>query len=90
MSQLNFVTKHEYTGGNEETLAITQNMLGFESNEWFTFLQAKAVGRQIRAGQKGVKLVKYLTIPETKDERKKTVPKAFVVFNVDQTNVTRK
>lgn len=90
MSQLNFVTKHEYAGSNADTLAHVQNQNGFQSNEWLTFLQAKTVGRKILAGQKGIKLVKFLKIPATATEDEKTVPKTFVVFNVDQTNVTRK
>lgn len=86
MNQVNALTKVPYQGENQTKLEKAQKASGFQSNEWFTFLQAKQCHRKIKPGSHGVGLGK---VTESEDEKggKHRKFKRFVVFNLDQTDV---
>ena len=82
----NYVTKQPYTGKNFVALAMS----GYEDPNFLTYRQAQEAGRQVRKGEKGIGLMRVVTI---KKRNKKTgelkmaqVPKYFTVFNITQTD----
>lgn len=82
---INAVTNKEYTGSNQETLLDA----GFSDNRFLTFVQAKGLGRKVKKGSKGIRLMKVvekekLNRATGKIEKKKT-PFYFTVFNFSQT-----
>jgi len=55
----------------------------------FTYKAWQALGRQVRKGEKGVKVCVYVDVEETDDEGKtveRTVPRRSTVFHIDQTD----
>ena len=82
----NTITGVEYQNTNQDILEEARKTMGYESNEWCTFLQAKELGKQVRKGQHGVRLARV--VPYTKREEGKLVDKKgvkyFTVFNIAQ------
>lgn len=84
----NAVTGRRYSGINPFLLAMTAIEKGFSSPEWLTFNQARAVGGNVRKGEKGSKIVFY-SIIEKLDKatgKKDKIPllRSFTVFNREQ------
>ena len=81
----NYVTGQTYTGVNFVTL--TQS--GFENPFYLTFKQAESIGRRVKKGSKGIRLIRIITRkmedPETGKEKTVKSPKGFTVFNITQT-----
>ena len=92
-------TLKAYRGVNIVLLAMTQMALGYCSRYWLTYKQAKAKGGQVRAGEKGTRIVFWNFFKkDAKDENGKpefdqdgnvkqnTIPfmKWYTVFNTDQ------
>lgn len=48
----NPVTGTVYSGGNRETLQLAQRSQGYSSPRWYTYLNARDIGRPVRRGQK--------------------------------------
>lgn len=83
--QTNFKTKAPYTGANSSTLAHVQIQKNYQHKQWLTFVQARQLGKQIRKGEKGVKLLRVLEVPNKKNKKiKDKVVRSFFVFNVEQ------
>lgn len=82
----NYVTKQPYTGQNFVTLAMSE----YEDPNFLTYRQAQEVGRQVRKGEKGIGLMRVVTIKKrskkTGELKKVQVPKYFTVFNITQTD----
>jgi antirestriction protein ArdC len=84
--QINYTTKKEYTGNNQEMLQEVKEEMGYTSNEWMTFIQARNSGFKVKAGEKAVKLVrvgKYEKTEEGKTKESRFI-RTFPVFNKDQ------
>ena len=92
-------TLKAYRGVNIVLLAMTQMALGYCSRYWLTYKQAKAKGGQVRAGEKGTRIIFWNFFKkDAKDEHGKpefdedgsvkqnTIPfmKWYTVFNTDQ------
>ena len=88
----NYVTKKPYSGSNVDTLISAAAQFGFSQPYWMTFNQARAEGRSIVAGSKGVKICRIVEVEEfnkiTMRVEKVRKPKYFVVFNIEQTQET--
>jgi len=83
----NFISKKPYRGCNFFLL----NSLGYNSNYWLTFNQAKQLGAKIKKGEKGTIIIfwKSLSITEKTDKGEdisKNIPflKYSYVFNTEQ------
>ena len=85
----NRTTGKAYHGLNVILLWLRANQMGFATDRWMTFNQGKALGAQVRKGEKGVHCIKY-TIIEKKEkdavtgkESVRRIPylSSFVVFN---------
>ena len=90
--QSNGSTKKIYEGGRNQTeLIATKKKMGFESDEWVTFLQAGQMGLKIKKGAKGSGVFKGFESFSDKDEKTGKIttssrPLGFArVFNLDQT-----
>lgn len=81
--QSNGVSKIIYKGGNQIRLQEAFLSNGFTSNNWVTFLQAKQIGKSVKEGEHGVRLVKYME-NKTKKGKVEVAVRAFTVFNFDQ------
>lgn len=82
----NVQTSKNYRGINMVYLSMVQNILGFSSNYWLTYNQAKVLGGQVRKGEKGFRAVKY-SPPIFDEGGTMTCPpffKNFTVFNASQ------
>lgn len=81
----NYITGQTYTGVNFVTL--TQS--GFENPFYLTFRQAESIGRKVKKGSKGIRLIRIIDKKEEnpKTGEVKTVkrPVGFTVFNITQT-----
>jgi antirestriction protein ArdC len=80
--QINSLTRNEYNGQNADALAHYKAANGFKTNEWLTFLQAKQIGRQVKKGAHGCKILKLINDPQDRDKR---FMRTYTVFNLDQT-----
>lgn len=84
----NRTTGKAYHGLNVILLWLRANQMGFATDRWMTFNQGKALGAQVRKGEKGVHCIKY-TIIEKKEKdatgkdaiRRIPYLSSFVVFN---------
>ena len=77
----NAITGREYTEGNIFRLLDTS----FMDQRWATFKQWKDAGYKVIKGSKGTELIKIVLVTDKNDpEKKKSVPRRFFVFNVDQ------
>ena len=80
-SPFNAVTGNTYSENN--TLLLIQ--AGFEAPEFAAYKQWQSVGRQVRKGEKGTRLVRVVVYhKDTPKER--TAIKHFSVFNISQTD----
>lgn len=80
--QKNAITGVEYKGNNQADL-LEAKKEGY-SDEWITFLQARTLGRTVIKGQKGVRLLKFLSEVDENGKKKGGVM-GFTVFNISQT-----
>jgi len=85
----NFDTHKEYQGMNIMLLWMSAQMNRFSSSQWLTFKQAKALGGQVRRGEKGTHIFFYKQVEkkskELDDENETySMLKTYVVFNIDQ------
>ena len=76
----NAVTGNSYSEAN--TLQLIQ--AGYSSPEFATYNQWKSIGRQVKAGTKGTKRIRVVTINKDSKREKQTV-RNFYVFNIEQT-----
>ena len=79
----NYATKNSYRGINMFLLG----MAGFSSPRFLTFVQAKALGGNVKRGEKGSLVVKYGTYEtrkESGEEQKRGFLKSYTVFNDSQ------
>ena len=77
----NAITGREYTEGNIFRLLDTP----FEDRRFATFKQWSDAGFKVKKGSKGTELIKVVTVTDKNDpEKKKSVPKRFFVFNIEQ------
>lgn len=54
-----------FAGSNTLILWITATLKGYEANDWYTFAQAKALGGNVRAGEKSTTVFRPLLRKET-------------------------
>jgi putative DNA primase/helicase len=91
----NALSGKAYSGSNALWLSMEQALRGYIDERWLTFKQAKAIGAQVRKGEKAVHLVKWVEIErkrqdaqaapgEEPDERGRMAPMLFTVFNAQQ------
>lgn len=75
-----------YRGVNVLLLWMAQVENGFTSDSWMTFRQAKAVGANVRKGEKGCAIIRSGTYDLGEGEEAVTVPflRQYVVFNFSQ------
>ena len=77
----NATTGREYTEGNILRLLDTP----FLDQRWATFKQWKDAGYKVMKGSKGTELIKIVSVTDKNDpEKKKSVPRRFFVFNIEQ------
>jgi len=88
---LNAITRKNYGGGNVVYLWIVGWQAGYSTNEWATYKQWSSIDAQVRKGEHGTRVIKW--IPKVcKDHGPdemctkcgKMLPYSFVVFNSDQ------
>ena len=84
--QINGISKREYQGFNKINLYLVKKERGFNSNEWFTFEQAKNEGLQAKEGEHGTPVFNHKLIE--KDGKKQKVLRYYLVFNKDQLEQT--
>ncbi|MBA4688614.1 MAG: DUF1738 domain-containing protein [Candidatus Galacturonibacter soehngenii] len=74
-SPYNPVSSVCYKGGNRLKLMLVADFKGYNDNRWVTFKQAKENGWQIKKGEKGIKLEKWIFTEERvkRDEYNKPV-----------------
>jgi len=82
---INAITGNPYTGKN----AIELESAGFSDPRFLTFRQAKSIGRVVKKGEHGIRLVRIVRVDKknksTGKVEKKPAPKYFTVFNFSQT-----
>ena len=83
--QINHITRRPYERGNQAMLAEQKAACLYQSDEWLTFRQARAVGRTVKKGEHGIILGRVLEDRDEQTNRKRRAFKRFVVFNLDQT-----
>jgi len=88
---LNAATNANYSGINIPALWIAQMVKGFSSCHWATFRQWKALGANVKKGEKGTQIVFYKQInakrtDDNGNEEQVNIPilKTYTAFNVDQ------
>jgi antirestriction protein ArdC len=91
----NGLTHRRYQGNNIMLLFLSAFFNGYRSNEWFTYLQAKEAGGQVRGGEKATHILKAgrrrdddaepeAQPDEKQGKRPRTFIKTYAVFNRDQ------
>lgn len=91
----NAVSGKAYRGSNALWLSMEQMLRGYDDSRWLTYNQAQAIGAQVRKGEKGVQLVKWVDLPAKRQEaqagqdeeqevRGRKAPMLFTVFNACQ------
>src|SRR5690606_10781076 len=93
----NAATGKTYSGANAMGLFIEQQMRGYTDDRWLTFKQAQALGGNVRRGERGTQLVKWVETnrqeqeeqeeqadAEAKERKARLVPVLFTVFNAQQ------
>lgn len=82
----NAATGRRYRGINHLLLGMRCYALGYRTNGWLTYRQARHLGGHVRRGEHGTTVVYYQPVEQTdEEERKRAVIRAFTVFNLDQT-----
>lgn len=89
----NAVTGNAYRGGNTLALWIEAQICGYASAEWATYKQWQTIDAQVRKGETGTRLIRWV---EKKPEKvadtpvggearaKRLIPVSFTVFNIAQ------
>lgn len=93
----NPVSGANYHGCNMLKLYLQTATCGYEDNRWMTYKQAESKGYQVRQGEKGVRLEKYIFEKQVEQENEitgemekvwvrlaKPMVNTFVVFNGEQ------
>ncbi|KGT86303.1 DNA primase [Erwinia typographi] len=83
----NFTTNDTYSGVNIMLLWCSAAKQGFTDSRWMTYNQAKAIGGQVRKGERGTMAIFYKTLEKEADDgqiEKIPMLKSFTVFNVQQ------
>lgn len=87
----NYQSQTEYKGLNIMLLWMSAQLNRFSSNKWLTYKQSKALGGQVRKGEKGTaifffKIVEKKNRHENDNDEQDTYAmlRTFKVFNVDQ------
>jgi len=87
----NATTGHPYRGINTLALWLETIHHGHSSNAWATYKQWNAAGAQVRKGEHGTRLIRWVEHDTNRPDRKqestsesRLLPVAFVVFNADQ------
>jgi antirestriction protein ArdC len=87
----NATTEANYSGINIPALWLAQHNRGYTTPRWATFKQWKAMGGNVKKGERGTSIVFYKQLKKTEtnengDEEKRVIPmlKTFTVFNADQ------
>lgn len=87
----NAVSQKPYRGVNIFMLAVTSEMMGFQSRYWLTYKQAQQLGGNVRQGEKSTPVIfwKWLDVEDTDDAGQKQareIPmlRYYSVFNADQ------
>lgn len=86
--QRNGITLLPYEGRNQVELIRTKEANNYKSSFWVTFLRAKQMGRQIKTGESGVRIIKVVSNTYTDDNgqvKNRSGIKSYIVFNLDQT-----
>lgn len=83
MNPVNYVTRQPYNGKNAQTLAIVATE--FPTPEFLTFRQALNIGRVVRKGEHGTRILKVVR-SENVDGDVRTGLRGYYVFNVAQTD----
>ena len=81
---INAITGNPYTGNN----AIQLEAAGFSDPRFLTFRQARTIGRTVKKGESGIRLVRIVKVDKKNSQgkiEKKPAPKYFTVFNFTQT-----
>lgn len=81
---INAITGNSYTGTN----AIELEAAGFSDPRFLTFRQARTIGRTVKKGEHGIRLVRIVKVDKKNAQgkiEKKPAPKYFTVFNFSQT-----
>ena len=92
MTPRNAATARPYRGVNVLLLSMRQAASGYSRSRWLTFNQARALGANVRSGERGTTVVFFKMhevgndAVEPKPESPRVVPllRSFTVFNVDQ------
>lgn len=88
---VNAITHKNYTGGNVFYLWIMGWSLGYTTNEWATYKQWDSIDAQVRKGEKGLHVIKWIpkvckdhAADESCHSCGRMIPFTFVLFNADQ------
>ncbi len=86
MEAINAITQEAYSGKNQTILAMHAG--GYPSAEYVTFKQALTIGRCVRKGEHGVRIVKIVESTTQLDGQGKLRkgPRGYTVFNIAQTD----
>jgi len=87
----NAVTGSGYRGANVMSLAVAGIDAGYPTGVWATYRQWDSVGAQVRKGERGTQIVKWVTKKlddnnDTGQEETRLVPRVYAVFNAHQVN----
>jgi antirestriction protein ArdC len=87
-------TKEPYSGGNILALEIARYQGGWYKSEWYTYLQAKELGGQVRKGEHGTPIIRPVSWVKEADAKeaaandsqptKRTGIRCYYVFNFQQ------
>lgn len=82
---VNASTGNPYTGSNIKSLLDAQLDAEYPSPQWAGYNQWLSVGRQVRKGETGTRIVMVVTKKNKKTGKKEKVIKTRAVFNLAQT-----
>lgn len=83
----NFASHKNYRGINVMALWASQQLSGYDSNQWVTYKQASEKGLQVRKGEHGSHVIfwKFLKKEDSKGKEEKfPMARTYTVFNVEQ------
>ena len=85
---LSMSTGKHYQGVNWLILGMARAVSGYTSGHWATYKQWKAMGAQVRKGERGEMVILYKPIivkdKETGEDKNVRLLRSFTVFNADQ------
>lgn len=84
---INPTNQRPFQKGNAARLLEASEGAGYVSNEWATFVQWKSVGRSVRKGERGTKVLLPQVIKSDEGESTSTgkIIRSYTVFNIEQT-----